>query len=258
MEANNPWFIANYRNDPSIFHPELIGLADLHSEQLIRLVNLSPEAKILDLAGGAGRIALPLARRGLDVTVQDTSATLLEIGKKAAEREGLKINWIEGDMRTPVGKEYDLIISMFTSFGYFSEESENDKVLSSVRSALSKNGKFVIDLTNKDMRMMNQSKRVWKRVGELICLEEHSFDVQRSRWILTRTFLGAGNLTKKILGDAGELPNSKKLQYDIRLYSPQDIDYKLKSAGFSVVEQFSNFEGRPLSNKSWRTVSVAN
>lgn len=53
------------------------------------------------------------------------------------------------DMRKISHKnEYDLVVNLFTSFGYFENERENEKVIQSVSNALKKGGYFYFDFLN--------------------------------------------------------------------------------------------------------------
>jgi SAM-dependent methyltransferase len=78
------------------------------------LDDLLPSAgRGLDLAGGRGRHAIWLARRGLDVTLADISEVGLELAREAAEREGVRIRTVAVDLETepaPAGP-WDLVVS---------------------------------------------------------------------------------------------------------------------------------------------------
>jgi len=47
------------------------------------------DARILDAAGGTGRITLPLAKKGYSVTLSDISAGMLEVARQKMLREGV-------------------------------------------------------------------------------------------------------------------------------------------------------------------------
>jgi ubiquinone/menaquinone biosynthesis C-methylase UbiE len=71
--------------------------------------------RVLDVACGTGNVAIPAARTGADVTGVDIATNLLEQGRQRAEREGLKIRFIEGDAEQLPAEaaEYDVVCSMF-------------------------------------------------------------------------------------------------------------------------------------------------
>ena len=51
-------------------------------------------------------------------------------------------------MRKPLGQKFDLVVNLFTSFGYFDDFKDNLKTLDSIKSSLKKNGLAVIDFLN--------------------------------------------------------------------------------------------------------------
>lgn len=105
------------------------------------LLEILPGANILDLACGTGRYAIPLARRGFQVTALDLTPAYLQEGQKKAEAENLSIRWVQGDMRDiPFQDEFDAVINIFTSFGFFEEEGDHWKTLKGVVRALKPGG----------------------------------------------------------------------------------------------------------------------
>src|SRR3954462_14506830 len=87
------------RKEPS---PYLVSLEDL----------LPRRGRALDMAGGAGRNALWLARRGLDVSLADISGAAREIARGGADREGLPLRTLAIALeagRLPPGP-WDLIL----------------------------------------------------------------------------------------------------------------------------------------------------
>jgi SAM-dependent methyltransferase len=71
--------------------------------------------KALDVACGAGRNAIFLARQGFRVDAIDISPVGLELARREAERLGLEINWIEHDLDQPYDfdTDYDLIVVLW-------------------------------------------------------------------------------------------------------------------------------------------------
>lgn len=257
MNGSSPWYVESYLNDKILFHPELEKIADLQATQLMKLANLGPKSRVLDMAGGAGRIALPLARRGLEVTVQDLSSKLLQKGQQNAAVEKLNIDWVERDMRAPTGANYDAVISIFTSFGYFDDDDENTRVLLEARKVLAPGGCLILDVTNRDMRISSQKPRKWKCLNGLLLLEDHEFDLSLSRWKLTRTLIGSAPAIADVYGSDGPIPGSKSVYYNIRIYSPHELVRLLGIAGFSEIHQFASLNGDKLKQDSWRIVTVA-
>lgn len=83
------WMAGNY----AIFATYLLdGAMDFLAN-----VNIPAGAKVLDVASGAGQTAIPLARRGVQVTGIDIAANLVETARQRAQEEGLSIQFDEGD-----------------------------------------------------------------------------------------------------------------------------------------------------------------
>ena len=100
--------------------------AEFHIQLILDNVPLDPEAEILDMACGAGRHSIILARKKFNVTGVDLSENLLSVAKQTAENENLKINFIQSDIRSfKTQKKFDLVLNLFTSFGYFETDEES-------------------------------------------------------------------------------------------------------------------------------------
>ena len=104
---------------PFMFPDEKFDIAEEQVEELLDLVAFEGSI-VLDLACGPGRHSTALAKKGLQVTAVDLSSFLLEKGRARASAEKVEIEWVREDMRQFARLEaFDLIINMFTAFGYF-------------------------------------------------------------------------------------------------------------------------------------------
>lgn len=187
--------------------------------------------KVMDLACGRGRHAEYLNNLGYNVTGIDLSKQNVEYAKQF-ENETLK--FIRHDMRKsfPV-VEFDVIINVFTSFGYFETIKENWKALIQVRDALKGGGTFLLDFFNPDKvveqiipyhektvdgilfkikkEIMGQNCII-KHINFMVEGENHHFK-ERVRLITKDQFTGAfkkvGLTVKGVYGD-----------YDFNPYSP--------------------------------------
>lgn len=197
---------------------------------ICRVLNLRKGAKILDLACGPGRHALELSKKGFDVTGVDFNKQFLEIANKEARKKGLPLKLIQSDMRSLLFQdEFDAVICMYTSFGYFINEKENTKVLNNVLKSLRKDGLFLLDLPNKYWVLNKIPKKTWQKIKNTYILEERIFnnkkDILQNKIVLI-------NLKWKI----------KKVSTYLRLYSLKEIKNKLRLLGFKYIRTFGNYE----------------
>jgi len=80
---------------------------------LVDTVDVSNGQRVLDVAAGTGSSAIPATRRGADVTATDLTPELLEVGRAAADAEGLQLTWRTADAEAlpfPDG-DFDTVIS---------------------------------------------------------------------------------------------------------------------------------------------------
>lgn len=144
-------------------------------KRMIGWLDLPRGAEVLDLCCGMGRHSLALAEFGYRVTGVDLSEVLLEEARKHDRNN--EVTWVRGDMRrVPLQREFDAVVNLFTSFGYFDEDAENARVLQEIDRLLRPEGKFIIDYLNpgyvKD-RLVPYSER---REGSLRIEERRSIE----------------------------------------------------------------------------------
>ncbi|MFC1819927.1 class I SAM-dependent methyltransferase [Thermodesulfobacteriota bacterium] len=135
-------------------------------EQVLALDKSWP---ILDLCGGQGRHSLELSRRGFkDVTVLDYSEFLIDLGRKAAKEEGLKTLFVRKDARNTAlpDLKFRVVMIMASSFGYFSDESDNEKILCEVFRLLMPGGVLLLDLPNRDFILDSFRPLSWHEASD--------------------------------------------------------------------------------------------
>jgi SAM-dependent methyltransferase len=212
-------------------------------EFVVEQLGLETGARVLDLACGHGRHSLELARRGFRVTGVDLSPRSLELARRAAEAEALELEFVRSDMREiAFDDEFDAALNLFTAFGYFEREEENQRVLEAVARALRPGGAFLIDVINPLGLARRYQTRIWEDVPEdAIMLSEHDWDVLAGRNVAVWRFVHAD-------GTRGELRHS------VRMYAPWELASMLERAGLPVERGWGDFEGTPLSHESRRLI----
>lgn len=122
---------------------------DTEAQQFVKnittFLSLPKQATLLDLPCGKGRHSVFLNSLGFKVIGADLSENSIQFAKNF-ENETLK--FIIQDMREPLHKKYDAVFNLFTSFGYFSDDSEDILVLQNIKNCLKKEGVFVFDFLN--------------------------------------------------------------------------------------------------------------
>jgi SAM-dependent methyltransferase len=120
-------------------------------EGIVSLLALAPDARVLDLACGQGRHAVPLAARGFAVTGYDLSEACLARARADAAARGVAVRFLRGDMRElSFEAEFDAVINVFTAFGYFADPEDDVETLRRVRLALVPGGRFLLETLHRD------------------------------------------------------------------------------------------------------------
>lgn len=217
-------------------------------EGLLQLAQPKLGGDVLDIPCGTGRHAVALARRGFAVTGVDRTALYLERARSRAAEAGVEVELVEQDMRAfSRPQSFDLAINLFTSFGYFEDEEEDQRLLECFRASLRPGGVLVMEMHGKEQLCRDFRERDWHRLeddgGESYLLEErhprHDWSWIDTTWILVRDGV------------------ARRFTFGLRLYSGAELRRALEASGFSAVRLFGGLDGSPYDHEAERLVAVA-
>jgi SAM-dependent methyltransferase len=216
----------------TMFPPSRFDETEREIASLLELVK-APVHDALDLCCGPGRATVALARRGIRVTGVDRSAFMLGKAKTRAAENDASVTWVEEDMRRFAQPEaFDLVLSLFTSFGYFDLAEDNLKVLRNVRQSLRPGGALVMDLMSKERlaRIFEPASFYASPTGRLVFEKRRVFD----DW-------------ERVEVNLYVLENGAYEAFTFRhyVYSGRELRALLHEAGFASVELYGGFDGRP-------------
>jgi SAM-dependent methyltransferase len=225
MEWFESWFNTPY------YHILYKHRDDTEAQAFLRVLmdHLDPEksCRILDLACGRGRHSIYLSSLGCQVTGYDISPESIEF---ARERAKGVVRFEVKDMREPYGECFDLILNLFTSFGYFETPEEHHSALQCVAEGLNADGRFILDF-------MNVKKILLGLVEEEIKLVDGiEFRIHRE--------VHDGQIIKSIKFQA----KGKGHHYEERVqaFSLTDLSEMLEKAGLQIRELFGDYELNPF------------
>ncbi len=94
---------------------QIARLNEKAGEDFVGRLDLRPGMRVLDVACGTGNQSLPAARTGAEVIGLDIAPNLLEQARERAQKESLRITFVEGDAeQLPYEKaHFDVVLSMF-------------------------------------------------------------------------------------------------------------------------------------------------
>ncbi len=212
------------------------GLFDL----IDTVTDLKPGDRVLDMACGRGRHARLFAERGYKVTGVDLSPSAIEAARKMAADEQLEIEFQTGDMRDAACDGcFDLVANLFTSFGYFDEDTENAKAIAAMARSLVDGGWLVQDFMNGVYWSAN--------LVPFDTSERDGVKVEQRRWIERGRLKKEITLTK----ESGEVSTFIE---SVRLFTLEDFERMYADARLGIVRVFGAPDGSPYDRDSRRLI----
>jgi SAM-dependent methyltransferase len=213
--------------------------------RLIEILGLHAGARVLDIPCGQGRHAHLLAEAGFRVDGLDLSKELLSRARARGTRPWLRYR--RGDMRRLPSDwtgRFDAVLNLFTSFGFFIDSSDDQRVLIEIARVLKADGTLVWHGASRDGVMARFLARDWWETsdGTLYAQERH-YDALSG--ILTVESRWRGNGTEG------------KRAHRIRLYTATRLAELCAEAGLIVEEAYDGWRDRPLSRKASEMLLVA-
>jgi SAM-dependent methyltransferase len=227
-----------------IFPKERFAVASEEVDQALRLTRPKGK-KVLDLCCGPGRCAIALAVRRFDVTGVDRTKYLLDKARARARKAGVKVEWVQQDMRDFIRPNFfDLILNMFTSFGFFEDKRHDMVVLRNIFESLRPGGICLIDVMGKERLsriFQATTSNVLPDGARLVQRHEVIDDWTRIRneWIFIRK------------------GRTKSYHFDITVYSGQELMDRLEQAGFSDVKLYGSLNADIYDLDARRLIAVA-
>jgi SAM-dependent methyltransferase len=197
-------------------------------DNLFRELQLNKNSKVLDLACGKGRHSVYLAQKKIHVTGIDLSLNNIS---EASKHENSHLSFFTHDMRNAFPfNNFDVVLNLFTSFGYFENEKENIKVLESVSKALVPKGKLVIDFFN-----LNKVKEC------AVPFEEK--EIAGVKFTVKREI--ENNFIAKIIS-VSDKHEKHHFEDIVLLLSLNDFEKYFSQTGFKIINLFGDYSLKPF------------
>ena len=240
-----------------VLAPGLPGDVDFY----VRLAR-EAEPPVLELGCGTGRVAIPIARAGVEIVGLDSSPAMLT---KARERStGLaNVRWVEGDMRAfDLPERFGLVIIPYRAFQHMITVDDQESCLGCIRRHLRDDGRLVFNLFNPDLVVMGRSMsdfrgdwRIW----------HDSADQRTGRrtiaWECRRYRVASQELTTlwkvEEIDTDGRPVSQRYLDLHLRWFYRFEVEHLLALTGFRVEQLFGSFDGSAFGDSSSEMILVA-
>ncbi len=195
---------------------------------------------VLDLACGPGRHAVHLRRAGANVVGFDLSLPLLS---RARHRDVDLLPVVRGDMRRLPFKPctFDVVVNLFTSFGYFSDDAQHQLVLRDVAAVLRVGGVLLLDYFNAD-----ELRRY--------LVEREELSVGGQQVLIQRRISSDGGY---VIKEIHLIDDGRSFVERVRLFDQAELENLVRDAGLEVRDRFGDYDGSPVTERSPRFLLTA-
>lgn len=227
QKRRKAWYDDVFAEHFGFLHPQTWDETAQRDAQFIHdQLGLREGASVLDVGCGDGHHAIALAKLGHHVTGVDNSLAMLLAAAQHKEAAGIddqRVTFMHGDMRRlPRDREFEAVICVGTTFGYF-EEEQNRQCLQEMFDRLAVGGRLLLHVFNRDFVAPHLPSRSWWQGRRCMVIDEAEMNFFANRLRVHRT----------IIFDDGR-------QYEhfmfMRAYTVQDLGKAMSALGLRVVE----------------------
>jgi len=205
------------------------------------LAGLAGDGRALELGVGTGRIALPLAGRGIAVHGIDLSQPMVD--ELRAKRGGDAIQITIGDFSTVrVDGSFSLAYLVYNTIENLTTQDAQVACFENVARHLAPGGRFVIECAIPDLRRLPH--------GET----SNVFDLTPSHWGIDEYDVATQGLISHHFTRVGD-----QIEYSsgpFRYVWPSELDLMARIAGMRLVERWSGWRREPFTSDSRKHISV--
>ena len=247
---NSDYKVGDLIYDANIYDGMNTSMDDLQFYK--RWLPKNKDARILELCCGTGRLTLPIAKDGYDISGVDYTASMLHQAKMKAAEAGLRINFIQADIRTlDLQKKYDLIFIPFNSIHHLYENEDLFKVLHVVKNHLKDGGLFLLDCFNPNIRYIVEGEKEQQEIATYTTGDGREVSIKQTMRYENKTQINRIEWHYFINGEFNSIQN-----LDMRMFFPQELDSYLEWNGFSIIHKYGGFEEEIFNDDSEKQVFV--
>ena len=198
--------------------------AQVFIDNLIDYLQIPKGSKLIDIACGKGRHAKYFNKKGMDVVGVDLSQNSINTAKKD---ENKNLQFSAHDMRENYQENaFDVVTNLFTSFGYFENNKDEQKAINAMENNLKKEGILIIDFMNAKKVIANLVLKEQKMINNI------QFDIKRQ--------VKDGFILKDIRIIEGK--EQQQFQEKVKAITLADYSEFITNAGLKIIDIFGNYK----------------
>ncbi len=208
---------------------------------------------VLELACGTGRMLVPMAQAGIDITGIDMSAPMLTVARQRLATVGASATIVEGDMsRFTFAAPFAFVFSAINSLLHLTTTADLRSCFASVRRSLRPDGSFMFDIVNFQPSFLatpDQRQKVGEYDSEIY---------GRYRIEETVRYDAASQIAHKtFLYSAEGAADFRVVTFPLRVIYPQELAALLALEGLRLASRFGDRSGAPFHAESPSQVCIA-
>jgi SAM-dependent methyltransferase len=215
---------------------------DVLEPTVARLAELAGDGRALEFAIGTGRVAIPLAERGVRVTGIELSSPMIEQLRTKADEATIPV--VAGDMATTRAPgEYTLVYLVFNTISNLLTQREQVACFRNAGRHLGPGGRFVIELWVPELRKLPPGQQATVFASEPGYIGLDTYDVLQQRVVSHHFRFGAGR-------------EARLFRSPHRYIWPSELDLMAQLAGFELETRHADWSGAEFTAESRSHVSV--
>jgi len=219
-----------------MFTPEVLG------STVNRLAELAGDGQALEFAIGTGRVAIPLAERGVPVTGIELSAPMIEQLRTKVDETAIPV--ITGDMATTRAPgTYSLVYLVYNTISNLLTQPEQTECFRNAARHLAPGGRFVIELWVPELRRLPPGQQATVFASEPGYIGLDTYDVLNQRIVSHHFSFGDGR-------------EARLFRSPHRYIWPSELDLMAQLAGFELESRHADWAGAEFTAESRSHVSV--
>ncbi len=208
---------------------------------------------VLEIGCGTGRILIPTAREGIQITGLDLSEHMLDVCQTALEQESpevqKKVELIRGDMRDfDLGRTFALATTPFRPFQHLTSVEDQIRCLDAIAKHLEPGGELILDLFNPSLPRLADQNFGQENITEPPFTLPDGTRVQRKDRITGRDYALQVQDVELIYylthpdGREERIVHAFPMRYLFRF----EAEHLLARCGFEVIAIYSDYQKNPF------------
>lgn len=210
---------------------------------------------LLDLACGTGRMAIPLAAQGYQVTGVDITSEMVAWARQKVTAQAVSVEWVVADARAfQLHQQFRFIFMLEHAFQFFLTRADHEALLARVREHLHPEGCFLFETRNPSPRNLYQARLLEPQRcatpdgGQLVITDDQPV------YDPITQIKHCASQYQWLHPDGQQVTRTKRTA--LRFVFPQEIEALLHYNGFQIRASYGSWQQEPLTASSREMIFV--